>query len=100
MKNVVQQVGVKFYVLTYMSVSRERNSGQNQNINIANNSPENVVKFRYCGTTLTDLNYMKVEMKERLNSGGMHGTSWSRIVLSSNMLSKSKEVFCHNEGRT
>jgi len=69
MKNVVQQVGVKFYVLAYMSMSRERNSGQNQNINVTNNSPENVVKFRYCGTTLTDLNCMKEEMKERLNSG-------------------------------
>jgi hypothetical protein len=65
----VQQVGVKFRVLTYMSMSRERNSGQNQNILIANNSPENIVKFKYCGTTLTDLNCMKEEMKERLYSG-------------------------------
>jgi hypothetical protein len=38
MKNVVQQVDFKFYVNTFMFMSHERNSGQNQNINIANKS--------------------------------------------------------------
>jgi len=79
-----------------MSMSRERNSGQNQNINIANNSPENVVK-------LDDTNRSKLHEKRnegKIELGGMHGTSRSRIVLSSNMLSKSMEVFCHNEERT
>jgi hypothetical protein len=47
-----------------MCLCLERNSGQNQNVSIANNSPENNVKFKYCGTTLTGLNCMKEEMKE------------------------------------
>lgn len=77
-----------------------RNSGQDQNVNIANSSPENNVKFKYCGTTLTDLNCMKEEMKERLNWGGMRATSRSRIVLSSSLLYKSMKVVSYNEGKT
>jgi hypothetical protein len=37
----------------YMIMSRHPNSGRNQNIRIDNESLENVVKFRYLGTTLT-----------------------------------------------
>jgi hypothetical protein len=40
----------------YMIVSRHPNSGQNQNIRIVNESFENVAKFRYLGTTLTNQN--------------------------------------------
>jgi hypothetical protein len=36
-----------------MIMSRYPNSGQNQNIRTANESFENVAKFRYLGTTLT-----------------------------------------------
>jgi hypothetical protein len=38
----------------YMIMSRHPNSGQNQNIRIANESFENVEKFRYLGTTLSN----------------------------------------------
>jgi hypothetical protein len=37
----------------YMIMSRYPNSGQNQNIRIANESFENVAKFKYLGMTLT-----------------------------------------------
>jgi hypothetical protein len=37
----------------YMILSRHPNSGQNQNIRIANESLENVAKFKYLGMTLT-----------------------------------------------
>jgi hypothetical protein len=40
----------------YMTMSRHPNSGQNQNIRIANESFEKVTKFKYLGTTLTNQN--------------------------------------------
>jgi hypothetical protein len=38
----------------YTIMSRHQNSGQNQNIRIANESFENVANFKYLGTTLTN----------------------------------------------
>jgi hypothetical protein len=40
----------------YMIMSRHQNSGQTQNIRTANESFENMAKFKYLGTTLTDQN--------------------------------------------
>jgi hypothetical protein len=53
----------------YMIMSRHPNSGQDQNIRIANESFENVTKFKYMGTTLTSKNDIRDEIKSRLNSG-------------------------------
>jgi hypothetical protein len=53
----------------YMIISRHPNSGQDQNIRIANESFENLVKFKYLGTTLSDQNDIHYEIKSRLNSG-------------------------------
>jgi hypothetical protein len=52
-----------------MIMSRHPNSEQNQNIRIANESFENVAKFKYLGTTLTNENEIHDEIKSRLNSG-------------------------------
>jgi hypothetical protein len=49
--------------------SRHQNSGQNQNIRIANESFENVAKFKYLVTTLINQNDLHDEIKSRLNSG-------------------------------
>jgi hypothetical protein len=84
---VVKLVGVKFYVNTYVFESRECNSGQNQAIKIVNKSCDNIVKFKYCGMTVTDLNSMKEEVKEDLTRG-MRATSRSRISLSPSLLSR------------
>jgi hypothetical protein len=40
----------------YMILSRHPNSGQNQNIRIDNESFQNLAKFKYLGTTLTNQN--------------------------------------------
>jgi hypothetical protein len=53
----------------YMIMSRQPNSGQNQNIRIANESFERVEKFKYVETTLTNQNDIHDEIKSRLNSG-------------------------------
>jgi hypothetical protein len=53
----------------YMIISRHLDSGQNQNIRIAKESFENVAKFKYLGTTLTNQNDIRDEIKNRLNSG-------------------------------
>jgi hypothetical protein len=48
-----------------MIMSLHPNSGQNQNIKIANESFEKVSKFKYLGTTLTDQNDIRDEIKNR-----------------------------------
>jgi hypothetical protein len=53
----------------YMIMSRHQVSGQNQNIRIANESFENVTKFKYLGTTLKNQSSIHDEIKSTLNSG-------------------------------
>jgi hypothetical protein len=47
----------------YMIMSCHPNSGQNQNIRIANESFENVAKFKYLGTIITNHNDIHEEIK-------------------------------------
>jgi hypothetical protein len=53
----------------YTITSLHTNSGQNQNIRIANESFENVATFKYLGTTLKNQNGIQDEIKSRINSG-------------------------------
>ena len=49
-----------------MFTSHEQNVGQNHNIKIANRHFENVARFKYLRTTLTNENFMHEEDKSRL----------------------------------
>jgi hypothetical protein len=53
-----------------MLLSRHKNAGQNHDIkiNIGNRCFENVAQFRYLGTTITNQNLIREEIKRRLNS--------------------------------
>jgi hypothetical protein len=51
--------------MKYMIMSSHLNSGQNQNIRTANELFENVAKFKYMGTTLTNRNNIHEEIKSR-----------------------------------
>jgi hypothetical protein len=53
----------------YMIMSRHPDSEQNQNIRIANESFENVAKFKYLRTILTNQNDIHYDINSRLNSG-------------------------------
>jgi hypothetical protein len=69
----------------YMIMSRHPNSGQNQNIRIANELFEKVAKFKYLGTTLTNQNDIHDEIKSRLSSGtacyySVQNLSSSRLI--------------------
>jgi hypothetical protein len=52
-----------------MIMSHHLNSGKNQNIRIANESFENMAKFKYLGMTLTYQNDIHDKIRSRLNSG-------------------------------
>jgi hypothetical protein len=71
----------------YMLVSRCQKAGRTQSIKIANRSFEDMAKFRYLGTTLTDRNCMQEEIKRRLNSGNVCYHS-VQSLLSSRLLSR------------
>jgi hypothetical protein len=74
-----------------MLMSRSQKIGQKHSIKIANTSFENVAKFKYLGTTLTDQNCVHEEIKNRLNSRNACYHS-VQSLLSSRLLSRNVKV--------
>jgi hypothetical protein len=74
----------------YMLMSCSQKIGQKRSIKIANRSFEDVAKFKYLGTTLTDQNHIHEEIKSRLNSGNACYHS-GQSLLSSRLLSRNLE---------
>jgi hypothetical protein len=77
--------------IKYMLMSPSQMIGQKRRIKIANRSFEDVEKFKYLGTTLTDQNHMHEEIKSRLNSGNACYHS-VQSLLSSRLLPRSLKV--------
>jgi hypothetical protein len=84
-------LGINAERTKYMIMFRHPNSGQNQNIRIANESFENVATFRYLVTTLTNQNDIHDEIKSRLNSGNAFYYSVQNL-LSSRFVSKNVKI--------
>jgi hypothetical protein len=80
--NTVNQV----YVMSHCQIK-----GQNYYINAANESFENVAKFKYFGVMVTNLNSLQEEIKSRLNLGNAcyHAV---QNPLSSHLLSKKIKI--------
>jgi retron-type reverse transcriptase len=72
-------------------LSRNQKVGQKYSRKIANRSFEDVAKFKYLGTTLTDQNYMYKEINSRLNLGNACYYS-VQDLLSSHLLSGNLKV--------
>jgi hypothetical protein len=68
--NSIREGGLEINVdkAKYMLVSRHRNSSQYRDMKIGNRLSENVSKFKYLGTTVTNQNLTQEEIKRRLNS--------------------------------
>jgi hypothetical protein len=75
----------------YMIMSCYPNSGQNQNIRIANESFKKVEKFIYLGTTLTNQSNIHDDITSRLNSGNACYYSVQNL-LSSRLISKNLKI--------
>jgi hypothetical protein len=71
----------------YILFSLHQNAEQNHDQETANRSFENVVQFKYVGTTATNHNLIQEETETRLNSGNVCYHSVQNI-LSSHLLSK------------
>jgi hypothetical protein len=72
-------------------MSREQNAGKNHNIRPSNKSSENVAKFIYLGTTLTNQNFTHEKTNSRLNSANACYHSVHNL-LSSSLLSKNMKI--------
>ena len=74
-----------------MVMSREQTAGLSHTMKVDNSSIERVEEFKYLGTTLTDQNSIREEIKNRLKLGNACYHSVQNL-LSSSLLSKNLKV--------
>jgi hypothetical protein len=86
------EIGLEINIVKtkYMLLSRHQNTGQNQDIEIASRSFENVSQFKYFGMTVKNQNCIQEEIK-RSNSGNACYHS-VQSLLSSRLLSKNLKM--------
>jgi hypothetical protein len=70
-----------------LNIIYRSNVGLNRDAEIANRSFENVSQFKYLGTTVTNQNLIKEEIRRRLNSGNACYHS-AKNLLSFRLMSK------------
>jgi len=75
----------------YMVMSRDQNAGRSHSIKNDNSSLSRVEEFKYLGTTLTNQNCIREEIKSRLKSGNACYHSVKNL-LSSSLLSKNSKI--------
>ncbi|PNF16194.1 hypothetical protein B7P43_G17976, partial [Cryptotermes secundus] len=64
-------------------------------LKIGNRCFENVAKFRYLGTTITDRNLIQEEIKRRLNSGNACYHSVQNLLWVDNIKMDLREIGCN-----
>jgi uncharacterized membrane protein len=74
-----------------MAMSRDQNAGRRHNVKNDDSSFERVEQFIYLGTTVTNLNSIRKEIKSRLKSGNASYRSVQN-VLASSWLSKNIKI--------
>ena len=72
-------------------MTREQTEGLSHTVNVDNSSIERVEEFKYLGTTLTNQNSIKEEIKSRLKLGNAFYHSVQNL-LSSSLLSKNLKI--------
>jgi hypothetical protein len=71
--NSTEEIGpeVNIKKMKYIVVSHQQNVGHRRNLMTATKPFEDVEKFKYLGTNVTDRNFVQEEIKSRLNSGSV-----------------------------
>jgi len=89
--------GIFFYLVVtadktkYMIASRDQNAGRNHSVRIDNSIFERLEEFKYLGTTLTNQNCIREEIKSRLRTGNACYHSVQNLLFS-RLLSKNLKI--------
>jgi hypothetical protein len=95
-----KEVGIEINVekTKYLLVSRGQNADRNRDRKIGNKSFENVSQLKHLGTTVTNQNVIRDEIKRRLNSGNAcyHSVKNLSVCSSAVKICKDYNIQDHN----